>query len=76
MGLGLELARLFASDGHELVLTARSGDRLEALAATLREDFEVDVRCVSMDLTVDQAVPQLLQALKDEGISIRVLVTI
>jgi short-subunit dehydrogenase len=74
MGLGLELARLFAADGHDLILTARSTDRLEALAAALRKDFEVDVHCVSMDLTLDDAVPQLLQVLADEGLGVRVLV--
>jgi uncharacterized protein len=31
-GIGMELARVFASHGHELVLVARRTDRLEALA--------------------------------------------
>jgi short-subunit dehydrogenase len=34
-GIGAELARLFASKGHRVALTARRADRLEALAAEI-----------------------------------------
>ena len=34
-GIGRELARCFASDGHRVVLAARSEDKLKALAAEL-----------------------------------------
>jgi len=73
-GLGLELARLFAADGHPLVLVARSGDKLQALAEVLRRDYEVDVRVVPADLTALNAVPELLAVLEAEDLRIRVLV--
>src|SRR5438270_528720 len=34
-GIGIELARVFASKGHRLALTARRADRLETLAAEI-----------------------------------------
>lgn len=73
-GLGLELARLFAADGHPLVLVARRADRLEALAATLRRDFEVDVRVMPADLADPDAAGGLAARLAAEGPGIRHLV--
>ncbi len=73
-GLGVELARLFAADGHPLVLVARNGDRLAALADVLRRDYEVDVRCLIADLADPDSVPALVATLQDEGLGIRHLV--
>jgi uncharacterized protein len=55
-GLGLEFARLLAADGHDLVLVARSGDKLEQLAAELVAQYRVSVETIVQDLgTVDAA---------------------
>ena len=50
-GIGLELARLFAADGHDLVLVARDGRRLAAAARDLEERFRVTVRPIPRDLS-------------------------
>ena len=73
-GLGLELARLFAADGCALVLVARNESKLAALAGILRKDFEVDVRIIPADLTRPDAVQDLLNALQEASIGIRVLI--
>lgn len=73
-GLGLELARLFASDGEPLVLAARSGDRLAALADNLRRDHEIDVRAMTVDLAEPGAAEALVERLDAEGLGIRHLV--
>lgn len=73
-GLGLELARLFAADGFPLILTARHEERLDALARALRKDFEIDVRVLPADLSRPGAARQLLEALREEGLGVRVLV--
>ena len=50
-GIGLELARLFADDGHDLVLVARGGERLATVARDLEERFRVEVRPIPRDLS-------------------------
>jgi short-subunit dehydrogenase len=40
-GLGVEFARLAARDGMDVVLVARSADKLEALAVALRAEHRV-----------------------------------
>lgn len=50
-GLGLEFATLLAADKYDLVLIARSGDKLESLAARLRTQHGVNVDCLPLDLS-------------------------
>jgi len=51
-GIGLEFARLFAADAVNLVLVARGKAELEQVSKELREGFNIDVRILSLDLTV------------------------
>src|SRR5439155_15281292 len=46
-GLGLAYAKLFAADGHDVVLVARRRDRLEALAKELEGKHRVRAHGVS-----------------------------
>lgn len=71
-GLGAEFARLAAKDGHNLILTARSGDKLEALAAKLRSDT-VEAVVIPADLSV-MAETEHLWAQATDGREIDVLV--
>jgi short-subunit dehydrogenase len=56
-GLGAELARLFAADGHELVIVARRLSRLEDLASELEKAGAARVHILLEDLA-DAGAPQ------------------
>src|SRR5262245_22679599 len=58
-GIGEEFAKLFASKECGLVLAARSGDKLAALAQALRDQHKVKVETVAVDLEVAGAAARL-----------------
>lgn len=73
-GIGWELARLFAKDGHALVLVSRPTDRLEAAAERLRKEFRAEVAVMPFDLAKPEAAEALADALAQGGMEIDVLV--
>jgi hypothetical protein len=73
-GIGRELAHLFAADGDDVVLLARSEDALVDLGERLQEEYGVGVTVVVKDLA-DPASPAEVQAALDErGITVDTLV--
>ncbi|HTT46561.1 MAG TPA: SDR family oxidoreductase [Pseudolabrys sp.] len=73
-GIGLELARHFASDGYDLVLAARSADALRKIAADLTRDFSIKATPIACDLARPNAGAELAQAIHARAIEIDVLV--
>lgn len=69
-GIGLELAKLFASDGHELVLVARSEDKLRALA----DELGVRTTVLACDLGQPGAPQRLFDQLAEHSIELGYLV--
>jgi hypothetical protein len=63
-GLGVDFARLFAADGHPLVLVARRRERLDALA----ESLPTETRVLVQDLAQPQAAARVTAHLEQEGI--------
>lgn len=61
-GLGRAFATLAAKDGFDVILTARSVDKLEAHAASLRRAYNVAVEVIPADLTDPVAVERLWEA--------------
>jgi short-subunit dehydrogenase len=73
-GIGYELAKLFARDHYNLVLVARSSNKLNQVAADLQTQFGVAVKTVALDLTAALAPKFLFDQLQREGIAVDVLV--
>jgi uncharacterized protein len=73
-GIGLELARLFAADGDDLVLVARSEDTLRELATGLAANYGVQAQVLTADLTRPESADEIAQALTRQGVQVDVLV--
>jgi len=73
-GIGAAFARDLAARGHDLVLTARRTDRLEALAQELRARHPCTVTVLTADLADPNAVPALCDALAERGLAVDWLV--
>src|ERR1700735_5515267 len=58
-GIGLEFARALAREGMSIVLTARREDRLNALAAELKEKHHVNTRVVAVDIAANHGADRL-----------------
>jgi short-subunit dehydrogenase len=73
-GIGSELARLLAADKCNLILVARSQEKLDQLAAELRRDCGVAVRVLTHDLADPRSPQAIFDALAAEGLTVDVLV--
>jgi uncharacterized protein len=73
-GIGLELARIFARENHNLVLVARSADRLRQLASELEKAHGTRSLILAVDLTEPGASTYVLDQTARADVVVDVLV--
>ncbi len=73
-GIGRDLARLFAADGHNLVLVARRAEALRALADELAREHRIQAATIAVDLAKPDAPARIQSELSRAGTSIDVVV--
>jgi short-subunit dehydrogenase len=73
-GIGLELARIFAREGYNLVLVARNADRLRQLASELEKAHGARSLILATDLTEPGAAAYVLDQTTRAGLQLDVLV--
>lgn len=73
-GIGREFARLLASDGYDLVVSARRADRLAELSKELRDRHGTNVLDAPADLADPKAPERLCNELREAGHEIDLLV--
>lgn len=66
-GIGAVYADRLARRGHALVLVARDRQRLDTLAARLRDETGVTVEVLRADLTVREDLARVEERLRDDG---------
>jgi short-subunit dehydrogenase len=73
-GLGAEYAKLFAADGHDVVLVARRRDRLEELASELAKRHGVRTHVIAADLAAPDGAARVIAEVERLGVEIDFLV--
>ena len=71
-GIGLELARILAREGHDLVLVARRETQLKELADELKDRYGADATVVAADLADPDAATRVVQAIGDTAVDVLV----
>lgn len=72
-GIGKAFAEELARRGMNLVLVARDPGKLELLVTELTQRFQVDVKCISLDLSQPESVDRLLSATNSLHIGLLIL---
>jgi uncharacterized protein len=73
-GIGRELARLFAADGHDLVVVARRTDALDEVVREVTRAHAVKARALAADLAQAGSARQIYDELSRTGTTIDVVV--
>ncbi len=73
-GIGAAFARILASHGYDLALTARRADRLDALAEEIKLQHGVEVLTLAADLAEPEAPGQIIDHLTAHGRTVDALI--
>jgi uncharacterized protein len=73
-GIGYELAKLFAQDGYNLIIVARTEEDLHRTATDFSSQYGVEVIPIAKDLFGENAATELYNEVKGKGIDVEVLV--
>jgi short-subunit dehydrogenase len=73
-GIGYELAKLMASQQHNLILVARSQSRLEKLAEELRSSYGIQVETYAIDLSRSGSAQEVFDWAQGRGLLVDHLV--
>ncbi len=73
-GIGYELTQLIATDNYNLVLVARSGNKLKEIKSSLEKRYDITVHTIIKDLTQATSSKEIYEELQERDINIDVLV--
>lgn len=69
-GLGAEFSKIFAREGYDIIITARSEDKLNALKCELEDRCRIRVDVIAMDLSAENAAADLFSRIADRQIDV------
>ena len=72
-GIGLELAKLYAKDNHNLILVSRNLEQLNQIKEDLKND-SIDIKIYAYDLSVIENTYELYNNIKKENLNVNILI--
>ncbi len=73
-GIGKEFAEIFAANSYNIVLVARSADKLHKIAENLKSKYKVQVIVLVQDLSVPNSALKIYKELKNREIVVDILI--
>ncbi|MBM7580923.1 SDR family NAD(P)-dependent oxidoreductase [Jeotgalibacillus terrae] len=73
-GIGKEFAKLYAENGYNLILAARSEDKLKGLAAELADKYTIQVNVFKSDLSKSGSAQKLYDEITAQDLSVDILI--
>ena len=73
-GIGSQFARALAARSWNLILVARTQDRLDQLSRELSAGFGIQVVTLALDLTATDALSTIAQQIRDRSLAVELLV--
>jgi len=73
-GIGYDLTRIAAADGKNLILVARSADKLNRLAEDLRKNKTIEIFIFAVDLVKEAGVKKLISDIKSADLTVDTLI--
>ncbi|AYF54374.1 SDR family oxidoreductase [Clostridium botulinum C] len=73
-GIGYELSKVFAKNGYNLILVARSIEKLNKLSNEIIEKFNVKVKIIQKDLTLISSAEEVFNEVNNENIQVDILI--
>ena len=73
-GIGLELSYLCAEDGYNLILIARSEDKLKDISDEITGNYDVDVKIICKDLSDPSSAKEIYERVHGEQLDVSILI--
>ena len=73
-GLGLEFSYLCAEDGYNLILIARSEDKLRSISEDIKGDYNVNVKIICKDLSDPSSAKEIFERVHGEQLDVAILI--
>ncbi|MBO5373057.1 MAG: SDR family oxidoreductase [Lachnospiraceae bacterium] len=73
-GIGMELAKEFARNGHNLIIAARTSDKLEMLKTDLEKKHNIEVEVFVADLSCEEERNRLYSYTQSHNMEVEILV--